>query len=92
MTSEHSRRKLVQLCEDKGKACVELQPSSSICILSSLSPGGVIVNTTGGLELLPPSGQICKVQQEHGCTFVGVRRKTKEMQKAKTTFYTFKLQ
>lgn len=32
--------KIAQLCEDKGKACTGSQPSSSIWVSSSLSPGG----------------------------------------------------
>lgn len=32
--------KIAQLCEDKGKACTGSQPSSSIWVSSSPSPGG----------------------------------------------------
>lgn len=40
--------KLVQLCEDKGKACAGFQPSSSIWVLSSLGPGGTWEHTSHG--------------------------------------------
>ena len=40
MTFGHRHIKLAQLCEDKGKACAGLQPSTSIWVLSSLGPGG----------------------------------------------------
>lgn len=35
-----------RLCEDKGKACDGLQPSSSIWVLSSLGPGGTWEHTS----------------------------------------------
>lgn len=41
----HIHMKIAQLCEDKGKACPGLQPSSSIWVLSSLGPGGTWAHT-----------------------------------------------
>lgn len=48
MTFGQRHTKLAQLCEDKGKACDGLQPSSSIWVLSSLGPGGTWEHTSHG--------------------------------------------
>lgn len=59
--------KLVQLCEDKGKACAGLQPSTSIWVLSSVGPGGTWEHPSqrgSSRDILPPCGGQGAVLQE----------------------------